>query len=180
MTIRWQEAFLTTAFRLGKKLQLGRLVQFRESGSSRVFIDYFKGFERVEAIQRIFGDRTEEVLRSLQVDFFPMVGFMAVNGSNGHLMVNPRYLNSGDRLDVYLDVVHELVHVRQHMEGRGLFDSNYGYADRPTEVEAYRYAVEEARRLGVGDDRICEYLRTPWMSEDDLMRLARALNVKCS
>ena len=33
------------------------------------FTDYFKGFERVEAVRRIFGERTEEVLRNLRVEF---------------------------------------------------------------------------------------------------------------
>jgi len=104
---------------------------------------------------------------------------MGVNGSNGRLIVNPVYLRDGDRLEVYLDVIHELAHVWQHMEGRDLFDANYSYAQRPTEVEAYRYAVEEARRLELSDGRICEYLKTPWMSIEDLRELAKALNVKC-
>jgi hypothetical protein len=39
--------------------------------------------------------------------------------------------------------------------------------------------VEEARNLGLSDEKICQYLKTEWMSEADLRRLARALNVKC-
>jgi len=144
------------------------------------FNDYFKGFEKIEAVRKIFGEQTEEVLCNLRVEFTPFAGYMGVNGSNGHLMVNPHYLKNGDKLDVYLDVIHELVHVRQHREGRELFDSNYSYAQRPTEVEAYRYTVEEARRLRLSDDRICEYLKTPWMSSEDLKQLAQSLNVKCN
>jgi hypothetical protein len=45
-------------------------------------------------------------------------------------------------------------------------------------VEAYRYAVEEARNLGLSDDRILEYLKTEWMSDEDLLCLAQALNIK--
>jgi hypothetical protein len=41
-------------------------------------------------------------------------------------------------------------------------------------------AVEEARRLGLGDERICEYLRTEWISDHDLRRLAAAVNVGCA
>lgn len=168
------------AVRLFALLRLDRIALVRVSASSHPFTSYFKGFEKVEAVRRIFGEDTDEVLSNLRVDFTRLAGYMGVNGLNGHLIVNPRYLRDGDRLDVYLDVIHELVHVRQHREGKELFDSNYDYAERPTEVEAYRYAVEEARRLGVSDERICEYLKTPWMSDEDLKRLAKALNVKCA
>jgi hypothetical protein len=65
--------------------------------------------------------------------------------------------------------------MRQFMEGKELFDVDYSYIDRPTEIEAYKYAVEEARRLGLSDERICKYLKTEWMSLEDLRRLARWL-----
>jgi hypothetical protein len=159
-------------------LRLYRLFRFRASFFTYSFFDYFKGFENVEAVKRIFGEKTEEVLRNLRVEFFPLVGYMGVNGSNGHLIVNPKYLKNGDRLDIYLDVIHELVHIRQCIEGRELFDSNYSYVERPTEVEAYRFAVEEARRLGQSDERMLSYSKTPWMSDEDLKKLARTLNVK--
>ena len=87
---------------------------------------------------------------------------------------------SGDRVDVFLDVIHELVHVKQFMEGKELFDVHYDYADRPTEIEAYRYAVAEARNIGLSDERICEYLKTEWMSYDEFKRLAKILNVECA
>ena len=66
------------------------------------------------------------------------------------------------------------------MDGQDLFDSNFNYVERPTEIEAYRYAVEEAKRLGLRDERICKYLKTEWMSDEDLKKLARNLNIKCS
>jgi hypothetical protein len=105
---------------------------------------------------------------------------MGVNALNGHLMVNSKYLNRGDRIDVYLDIIHELVHVKQLKEGRELFDGRYSYTERPTEVEAYDYAVQEARRLGLKDERICRYLRTEWMSDAAFKRLAKTLDVKCA
>jgi hypothetical protein len=176
-TIDWREALFLRLFRLVRLLRLDRMVRYH--GRSFQFTYYFRGFERVGAVRRIFGDETDKVLDGLKVDFIAMVGYMGVNNSNGHLIVNPRYLKEGDRLDLYLDVVHELVHVRQFMEGKELFESRYDYVDRPTEVEAYRFTVEEARRLGVGDERICLYLKTPWMSSEDLRRLAKTLNVHC-
>jgi len=74
--------------------------------------------------------------------------YMGVDNTDGHLLVNGRYLRTGDRVDIYLDVVHELCHVKQWMDGRELFDYQYDYVDRPTEIEAYRYTVLEAKRLG--------------------------------
>jgi hypothetical protein len=143
------------------------------------FTDYFKGFEKVEAVKRIFGEKTEEVLSNLRVEFIGTRGYMGVSDIDGHLIVNAHYLKKGDVVDIYLDIVHELVHVRQFMEGKELFDSYYRYIERPTEVEAYRYAVEEARRLGLSEQRICQYLKTEWMSDEDFTKLARILNVKC-
>jgi len=104
---------------------------------------------------------------------------MYIDSSNGHLVVSARYLNSGDKVDIYLDVIHERCHVRQLMEGKELFDNRYSYVERPTEVEAYCYTVQEAKRIGLSDERICEYLRTKWMSDSDFKRLAKAVNVIC-
>ena len=143
------------------------------------FTDYFRGFEAVEAVRSLFGENTEEVLRNLKVEFTWMWGYMWIN-SDGHLMISSRYLNNGSRVDIYLDVIHELVHVKQFMEGKELFDSRYRYVERPTEIEAYNHAVKEARTMGLSDKRICEYLKTEWMSDDDLKRLAKTLNVVCS
>jgi len=144
------------------------------------FTNYFKGFEEVEAVKGIFGEKTANVLRNLRVEFVgSRWAYMGVNDADGHLIVGAHYLKNGDILDVYLDVIHELVHVKQFMEGKELFESRYNYVDRPTEVEAYRHVVEEARRLGISDKRICAYLRTEWMSDEDLKRLASTLNVKC-
>jgi hypothetical protein len=148
-------------------------------GSIRPFTDVFKGFEKIDAVRRIFGERTGEVLGNLKVELTIMGGYMWVSDVDGHLVVSSRYLNSGDRVDIYLDVIHELVHVKQFMEGKELFDLHYGYAGRPTEIEAYSHAVEEARRIGLSDARICRYLKTEWMSDHELKQLTRTLKVKC-
>jgi hypothetical protein len=172
-----RELLMLKALRIFRILRIGGIPHFGSSTYS--FTDYFKGFEKVDAVRRIFGEKTEEVLRNIRVEFTPIGGYMAINNINGHLIVNSRYLNNGDKVDVYLDVIHELVHVKQLMEGKELFDVHYGYTERPTEIEAYRHAVEEARKMGLSDERICEYLKTEWMSDDDLKRLAKTLNVAC-
>ena len=163
-------------FRLFRKLPFNPL----SIGNRKViFADYFKDFEKVDAVKGIFGEETEEVLRHLKVELSWFMGYMYVDSKDGHLTISKGYLDNGDRIDIYLDLIHELCHVKQHMEGKELFDPRYDYVERPTEIEAYRYAVQEARRLGLSDERICCYLRTEWMSEYDFKRLAKSVNVSC-
>jgi hypothetical protein len=85
------------------------------------FITYFKGFERVKIVGRIFGEEAEAMLCSLVVEFTEETCYMKVSDIDGRLLVNPTYLESGDTVDLYLDVIHELVHVRQFMNGRSLY-----------------------------------------------------------
>jgi hypothetical protein len=143
------------------------------------FLDYFKGFENVDAVKQIFDKDTKKVLSNLRVEFVGRRGYMGVSEIDGHMIISADYLKTGNRVDIYLDFVHELVHVKQFMEGKELFDHNYSYVERPTEVEAYRFAVEEARRLGLSDRRICHYLKTEWMTDDEFKRLAKAVDVCC-
>jgi hypothetical protein len=176
-TIDLRELLVAKLTRAVGMLRLEKII--RVGGSTYPFTDYFKGLEKVETVRKIFAQRTEEVLANLRVGFTWVRSYMWVSGADGHLTISSYYLNNGDSVDIYLDLIHELVHVRQFMEGKQLFDANYSYIDRPTELEAYRYAVEEARSLGLSDERICRYLKTEWMSDEDLERLARALSVKC-
>ena len=142
-----------------------------------IFADFFKDFDKVEAVKGIFGEKTDEVLHHLTVELSWVFGYMYVDGGDGHLVISKNYLNNGDKTDIYLDLIHELCHVKQYMEGKELFDPRYDYVDRPTEIEAYRYCVQEAKRIGLSDERICCYLKTEWMSEEDFKRLAKSVNV---
>jgi hypothetical protein len=160
-----------------QRLRLFELLPFKPS--TRPFADYFRGLEEAEAVRQIFRERTEDILRNLRVEFTWMRGYMRVSNLDGHLIISSYYLNKGDKVDIYLDLIHELMHVKQFMEGKELFDGDYSYAERPTEVEAYQHAVKEARRLGLSDERICQYLKTEWMSDESLSRLARVLKVGC-
>ena len=143
------------------------------------FTDFFKGFEKLPPVRSIFGEETEKVLGALKVEFFSSkFGYMGVSDEDGHLIVSAYYLREGEQVSKYLDVIHELVHVRQFKEGKPLFDENFEYPDRPTELEAYKLAVNEARKLGMTDKELLEYLRVDWMSEDEVRRLAKNLGVK--
>ena len=170
------EQITLQVFQLLGRLPLNRILRVR---NSRDFAAYFKDFEKIEAVKRIFGEKTAEVLQNLKVDLIWFSGYMYVDCSTGHLVISARYLKTGNKVDVYLDIIHELYHVKQLMEGQNLFDPQYSYVKRPTEIEAYLYTVQEARRLGLSDERICEYLKTEWMSDRDLKVLAKAVNVRC-
>ena len=142
------------------------------------FTDRFKGFEKVEAVRRMFGEKTEQVLGNLKVEFFSSRwGYMGVSDEDGHLMVSTYYLKHGDAKEIYLDLIHELVHVKQFMDGEQLFDDSFEYVDRPTEIEAYRHTVQEARRIGMSDMEIYNYLKVYWMSDAEVAELAEKLGV---
>jgi len=142
------------------------------------FMDYFKGFEKLPVVREIFGNETDKVLAELKVEFSGgRFGYMGTSDEDGHLIVSANYLREGDSRSIYLDVIHELVHVRQYREGKQLFDDRYEYADRSTELEAYAHALKEARRLGMSDDEILEYLKVTWLSEDEVQRLAKNIGI---
>src|SRR3989304_337858 len=171
------EYFAFWIFRLMRILRVHKLLHL--GVKTRQFTDYFKGFENVEAVRGIFGEETEKVLSKLKVEFTWIGGYMFVDGPEGRPVIKSQYLNSGDKIDIYLDLIHELFHIRQLREGRELFDPRYDYVDRPTEVEAYRYTVKEARRLGLSNERILQYLKTEWMSNEDLKKLAGYVGIDC-
>ena len=172
-----RESLLLKIMQVIRFLRLYRLL--RVNMKTHSFMEYFKGMEKVDAVREIFGEKTDEVLSNLKVEFTWAGGYMWVNNADGHLMISAKYLEEGDRIDVYLDLIHELVHIKQFLEGKELFDIHYSYTKRPTEIEAYRAAVNEARRLGLSDERICRYLKTEWMSDEEMGRLAKAMNVNC-
>jgi hypothetical protein len=142
------------------------------------FTDYFQGFQKLDAIKAIFGSETEKVTAGLKVEFHSRRGYMGVSNDDGHLIVSVQYMRNGDERDIYLDIVHELTHVKQHLDGRELFDDRFEYVERPTEVEAFRNAVAEGRRLGMTDKELLEYLRTENMSCENLRKLASAVDVE--
>ena len=142
------------------------------------FLRVFGGFEKVKAVRAIFGHRTDEVLGNLSVEVTNSRGYMRINDEKGSIVINAKYLKEGKEMDVYLDVIHELVHIRQHHEGRELWDKDYKYTDRPTEIEAYRAAVKEARRLGLSEEQLVEYLKVEWIPEVEFRSFLENVGVK--
>lgn len=162
----------------GTELDLGVTVDRKVPVGIRPFTNVFNGFERVRAVRAIFGAETRRVLEALWVEVVYGRGYMRVNDEKGSVVVNAKYLREGSDVDIYLDVIHELVHIRQHMEGKELWDRRYEYIDRPTEIEAYKAAVGEARRLGLTESEVEQYLRVEWISEGDFQRFLGNVGVK--
>ena len=142
------------------------------------FLRIFGGFEKVKAVRAIFGHRTDQVLGNLNVEVTDSRGYMRINDRKGSIVINAKYLKEGKEIDVYLDVIHELVHIRQHHEGKELWDKDYKYIDRPTEIEAYKVAVKEARRLGLSEKQVVEYLKVEWIPEVEFRSFLGNVGVK--
>jgi hypothetical protein len=142
--------------------------------------DVFSGLDNVESLIKCVGDASmlKRILDRTRVTLRDEDGYMYVNDEDGSLVVGLEYLKSGEEAHLYLDVVHELVHVKQFLEGRNLFDHRYTYVDRPTEIEAYRCCVEEGRKIGMSEEDIAEYLYVEWITKADHMRLLKTLRVK--
>ncbi len=140
------------------------------------FGDRFKGFETVGAVKRLFGSKTAKTLKGLLVKFTEATVYMRVDNSDGHVMINPRYFLEADDTDLYLDVIHELVHVKQLMEGR-MSDESVEYVKRPLEIQAYRVTVNEARALGIDEEEILDYLDSDLVSGEQLRQLAVAVGI---
>jgi len=170
----------TAEYTLFRILRLFRKLPVNPLGIANqkvIFTEYFKDFEKIEAVKGIFGEKTKEVLSHLKVELSWVMGYMYVDGSDGHLVISKNYLNNGNRTDIYLDLIHELCHVKQFQEGKELFDPRFDYVDRPTEIEAYRYAIKEAKRIGYSNKQILRYLQTEWMSGEALKRLVKNIGV---
>jgi hypothetical protein len=159
-------------------LKLGVVIHRDVSAGSHSFKEVFEGFEKVGAVKSTFGKDCGKVLFDLEVEIEEGRGYMRINDKKGSVMVNSKYLKAGERNYIYLDVVHELVHIRQLMEGKELWDKKYAYVDRPTELEAYGVAVKEARRIGLSEKKIVDYLKVDWVSDEDFKRFLGSLGVK--
>src|SRR6266568_141408 len=112
------------------------------------------------------------------LDVVPEDMYMYIDDTAGNVVAGLGYLRQGDEKILYLDILHELTHIRQWHAGRELWDRRYNYVDRPTEVEAYQVAVDEARRLGMRDREIADYLRVEWTSREEHERLCKHLGVR--
>jgi len=93
------------------------------------------------------------------------------------IVIGRAHLAESSDLMLFMDIFHELCHVLQRHGGANLWAPGVSYVKRWTEVEAYRFVVGEARRLGVSDDFLRDYLRVDWISEGEHRELLESLEV---
>ncbi len=86
------------------------------------------------------------------------------------------HYQTGSDLDLYLDLLHEVTHIRQILEGQDVWNEAFPYHRRPTEIEGFAVAVSECRRLGLNDKEIREHLTNPWMTESEVKELLVGVN----
>ncbi len=159
-------------------------------------LDLFPGFERTPPFRKYPGDDREivRIARGARVFLNDGPGYMYVaprrtppevraagfrmeETDGDAIVVARRHLAKSPLLDVYLDLVHEFLHLLQRHQGRDLWPRRLPYADRPTEVEAYAYSIAEARRLGVPDPYLRRYLVVPWLGRRDFQHLVENLGL---
>ena len=154
-------------------------VNRKVKAGKHAILDVFPGLDRSAAFRGIFPDGLrEQVLHDCQIDVMPEDMYMYIDDEAGNVVAGLGYLKEGDEKILYLDVLHELTHIRQWHAGKELWDRRYNYVDRATEIEAYRVAVGEARSLGMTDREIADYLRVEWTSREEHERLCKHLGVR--
>ncbi len=135
--------------------------------------DVFGGLKQAKILEKVFGSKKEltDVFFNTKLVVDTNHHYMHVKNEDATIVVSLNHLQNSDAVTLYLDIVHELVHVKQQRKGLDLYDKSYSYVDRPTEIEAYIVAVEEAKRLGMDYDKILDYLQVEWITPDEHKRL---------
>lgn len=148
-------------------------VQRRLHPGAHPFLSLLPRAEESPALRRIAkgGADPAKLLASAEVEICGRQGYAFVDVQAPHIVLSSWYYETGEPRDLYLDLLHELTHLRQIGEGFDLWDERFDYVDRPTEVEAYAVAVEEGRRLGMSPEDVREHLSNPWMTAADVERL---------
>jgi hypothetical protein len=111
------------------------------------------------------------LMDNARVRIKPGEGYLWVDVKTPAIVLIEEYYRLAKPLDLYLDLAHELTHLRQLAEGKNLWDHSLHYIDRPTEIEGYAVAVEEGLRLGMTEAEIIHHLSNPWLSAAEVARL---------
>jgi hypothetical protein len=113
----------------------------------------------------------DRLLERARVQIRGHQGYAFVDVDVPCIVLSEWYFRSGSDRDLYLDLLHELTHLRQLDQGLDLWDERFEYVDRPTEIEGYAVAIEEGRRLGMTGEDVVDHLANPWMTAADTVRL---------
>ena len=142
--------------------------------------EVFAGLESSSALRKVFGKRAQmlKVIEHLKLKVERGDSGLWLDRDTGTVCIGTKFLTAAKSDFLYLDVVHVLVHVRQFLEGKELYDQAFEYVDRPTELEAYRTTVAEARRIGMEEDEILKYLRMDAADDSELGKLMEKIGVR--
>ena len=141
--------------------------------------DIFDGLNNSSILMEVFKTKNEldDVFSKTNVIVEEKDHYMFVKNEDATIVIGLSHLKNSDSKVLYLDIVHELVHVKQQQAGLDLYNKSYSYVDRPTEIEAYKVAVTEAKRLGMNDNEIMDYLFVEWITPQEHKRLASHLGL---
>jgi hypothetical protein len=142
--------------------------------------EVFTGLGSSSALARIFGSKVQmtRTMKHLKLKVEKGDSGLWLDRNTGAICIGAKHLATAKRDFLYLDVIHVLVHVRQFLEGKELYDQAFEYVDRPTELEAYRTTVAEARKVGMDEDEILKYLRMDAVDDSELGKLMERIGVK--
>lgn len=141
--------------------------------------EIFANLKDTDVLLKIFEtkENLDDVFKNTSVIVNESTHYMHVQNDDASIVIGRNHLKNSEKKVLYLDIIHELVHVKQQRQGLDLYDKSYSYVDRPTEIEAYAIAVEEARRLGMNDREIFDYLHVEWISDEEHKRLASRVGI---
>ena len=142
--------------------------------------DVFAGLESSHSLLKVFGTKTQmtKIMKHLKLRVEPNDSGLWLDRDTGTICIGSKHLTTAKNDFLYLDAIHVLVHVRQFLEGRDLYDQAFEYVDRPTELEAYRMTVAEARRVGMNETEILNYLRMDAADDSELGKLMDRIGVR--
>src|SRR5438128_11366237 len=109
--------------------------------------EIFDGLKEIPVLATVFKTKKEldDVFLKTKVIVEESDHYMYVKNDDASIVIGFQHLQNSDSKILYLDIIHELVHVMQQRQGLDLYDKSYAYVDRPTEIEAYEIAVLEAK-----------------------------------
>ena len=142
--------------------------------------EVFTGLEASSALLKVFGSKAQmtKVLKHLKLRVERTDSGIWLDRDTGTVCIGSKHLANAKNDFLYLDVIHVLVHVRQFLEGKELYDQAFEYVDRPTELEAYRATVAEARRIGMEENEVLRYLRMDAADDSELGKLMEKIGVR--
>jgi hypothetical protein len=173
-------------FRIRRDLPIGR----------HPILDAFPGLDRLDTAERHQpqADRRARLYSETEVELVPEDIWMyvsphevpkaaraqwkpVVSPKSDCIVIGESHLRESPDLILFLDIFHELCHILQRHDGAELWDRRYSYTERPTEVQAYKFVVDEARRFGVADDVLRDYLRVEWIDDKEFLQLLEKMGV---